>query len=155
MLHTSAFQLAEKYLPIQKPEFVNIAIPTLDTSATMARLGDGEEEAKRIADEDYQPITAKEEADFNQMLREFNLNISQAKLFHEKLTRRLTELDNTNIDTIMKSEDKVASLINDLDECESHMRFLSARLEGYDVLLKVCSIFLLYEPFALAPFAAS
>lgn len=79
----------------------------------------------------------REEADFVQMLNEFHLGISEASIFHEKLTKRLQELDNTNIESIMTSEQAVTKLIEDLDKCEEKMNFLSERLQAYDDVLNV------------------
>ncbi|KAI6181480.1 Sec3-PIP2-bind domain-containing protein [Aphelenchoides besseyi] len=131
------YLLAEKYLPIQKPEFVNISLPHANAPISSKLLAiNAEDETERLADEDYQPISAKEESDFLQMLSEFNLNISQATAFHEQLTKRLSDLDNTNIETIMSSEQAVTKVIEELEACEEQMAFVSARLEGYDLLLK-------------------
>ncbi|KAI6221221.1 Exocyst complex component 1 [Aphelenchoides besseyi] len=131
------YLLAEKYLPIQKPEFVNISLPQSNAPIFSKLLAIGaEDETERLTDEDYQPISAKEESDFLQMLSEFDLNISQATSFHEQLIKRLSDLDNTNIETIMLSEQAVTKVIEELDGCEEQMKFVSARLEGYNLLLK-------------------
>jgi hypothetical protein len=135
-----SFQLAEKYLPVQKPEFVNISIPVVDATPKYSELIEDQHNA---VEEDYQPITAREEADFMKMLGEFNLGISDATRFHECLTKKLHNLDNTNIESIMASEQAVSKLINDLDECEEKIKWLSIKLEGYDMVLNVSYYYLM------------
>lgn len=121
-------------MPVQKPEFVNISIPVVDATPKTVDFSD---DRHNTPDDDYQPITTREEADFVRMLKEFELGISQASLFHEKLTKKLQDLDNTNIESIMTSEQAVTKLIQDLDKCEERMRFLSDRLLAYDAVLNV------------------
>jgi hypothetical protein len=132
------FQLAEKYLPVQKPEFVNISIPVADLAPKNPDFVDDRHVA---ADDDYQPITMREEVDFVRMLNEFSLGISEAARFHERLTKRLQDLDNTNIESIMTSEQAVTKLIEDLDKCEERMEFLGERLVAYDAVLNVSFLF--------------
>lgn len=119
---------------MQKPEFVNISIPVVDiTPKTTDYVNDNH----AAPEDDYQPITLREETDFVKMLNEFGLGISEAAVFHERLTCRLQELDNTNIESIMTSEQAVTKLIEDLDKCEERMRFLNDRLQAYDDVLNV------------------
>jgi hypothetical protein len=74
-------------LPVQKPEFVNISIPIVDATP---KFTDHTDDRHNVQEEDsYQPITTREEVDFVKMLNEFNLGISDASLFHEKLTKKL------------------------------------------------------------------
>lgn len=119
---------------MQKPEFVNISIPVVDVTP---KATDYVDDRHATPEDDYQPITMREETDFVHMLNEFNIGISEASVFHEKLTRRLQDLDNTNIQTIMTNELAVTKLIEDLDKCEERMRFLSDRLQAYDDVLNV------------------
>lgn len=88
-------------------------------------------------DEDFMK---NEEAIFVRMLTEFNQGISEVSTFHDKLTRQLQNLDNTNIERLINSEKAAAKLVEDLDKCDDIMRFLSDRLQAYDDVLNV-SIF--------------
>lgn len=107
------------------------------------KAADSTDDRNAAPEEDYQPITAREEMDFVKMLNEFECGISEASLFHEKLTKKLQDLDNTNIESIMTNEQAVTKLIEDLDKCEERMCFLSDRLQAYDEVLNV-SIFCLF-----------
>ncbi|CAD5208920.1 unnamed protein product [Bursaphelenchus xylophilus] len=127
------FLVSHKFLPIQKPEFVNIKLPDLESPKN--ELIPGDEVVQDVQDEDYHPITQKEEADFRRMLKQFNLELSEAKLFNEKLTQMLADLDNTNIESIMASETAVADLIDNLEQCDDYMKFLGDRLSAYDTVL--------------------
>jgi hypothetical protein len=119
---------------VQKPEFVNISIPVVDIAP---KSTDYVDDRHATPEDSYQPITLREETDFVHMLNEFGLGISEASVFHEQLTRRLQELDNTNIESIMTSEQAVTKLIADLDKCDERMQFLSGRLQAYDDVLNV------------------
>ncbi|CAD5206186.1 unnamed protein product [Bursaphelenchus okinawaensis] len=127
------FFISHKFLPIQKPEFVNIKIPDIESPKHINVQDDSA--IQTIQDEDYHPITQKEEADFRRMLKQFNLQLFEAKEFNDKLTQMLADLDNTNIESIMASETAVADLINNLEKCDEHMKFLGDRLFAYDTVL--------------------
>lgn len=113
---------------------MNISIPIIDATPKNVDFVD---DRHNTPEDDYQPINAREELDFVRILNEFNLGISEASSFHEKLTKKLQDLDNTNIESIMTSEQAVTRLIEDLDNCEERMKFLSDRLEAYDAVLNV------------------
>lgn len=127
------FKFASKYLPVQKPDFVNVPIP-VDTPRTVIPA----EQSDDVAEDnlaDYQPISAKEEADFRRLLARANLTIGEADKFASVLGEQLQQLDGANIQSIMGSEAAVNDLIALIDGALEEADRLDAQLDTFDKLL--------------------
>uniref|UniRef100_A0A914ZGK6 Exocyst complex component Sec3 PIP2-binding N-terminal domain-containing protein n=1 Tax=Parascaris univalens TaxID=6257 RepID=A0A914ZGK6_PARUN len=127
------YKFASKYLPVQKPDFVNVPIPVDTPHAVVAveQVEDGPEE--NFAD--YQPISAKEEADFRRLLARAQLTIGEADKFATILGEQLQQLDGANIQSIMDSEAAVNGLISLIDAALLEADRLDAQLDTFDKLL--------------------
>ncbi|VDK45989.1 unnamed protein product [Anisakis simplex] len=127
------YKFASKYLPVQKPDFVNVPIPVDTPNAVVAveQMEDGSEE--NFAD--YQPISAKEEADFRRLLARAQLTIGEADKFAAVLSEQLQQLDGANIQSIMDSETAVNDLIALIDAALLETDRLDGQLDTFDKLL--------------------
>ncbi|VDN90912.1 unnamed protein product [Brugia pahangi] len=127
------YKFANKYLPVQKPDFVNIPIP-VETPyiAVIAEHVDGDTDEGLV---DYQPISAKEEVDFRRLLARANLTIGEADKFAAVLTSQLQLLDGANIQSIMDSEAAVNELIGLVEDALEEVDFLDKELDNFDQLL--------------------
>ena len=85
------------------------------------------------------PISAKEEADFRNLLSKANLTIGDAKKFAGVLNEKLLELDGANIESIMGNEHAVISLINLVDGALNEVNSLEQQLNELDSILLVSS----------------
>uniref|UniRef100_A0AAF5PH64 Sec3-PIP2_bind domain-containing protein n=2 Tax=Wuchereria bancrofti TaxID=6293 RepID=A0AAF5PH64_WUCBA len=127
------YKFANKYLPIQKPDFVNIPIPVETPHiAVVAEHVDGDTDEGLV---DYQPISAKEEVDFRRLLARANLTIGEADKFATVLTSQLQLLDGANIQSIMDSETAVNDLIGLVEDALEEVDFLDKELDSFDQLL--------------------
>ncbi|VDN07869.1 unnamed protein product [Thelazia callipaeda] len=127
------YKFANKYLPVQKPDFVNVPIPveTPYTAITVEHIDDDADEGLV----DYQPISAKEEADFRRLLDRANLTIGEADKFAAVLASQLQLLDGANIQSIMDSEVAVNDLITLIEGALEEADFLDKELDSFDELL--------------------
>uniref|UniRef100_A0A914X136 Exocyst complex component Sec3 PIP2-binding N-terminal domain-containing protein n=1 Tax=Plectus sambesii TaxID=2011161 RepID=A0A914X136_9BILA len=133
------WKLSNRYLPVQKPEFVNVPIPEEEFSAEPTlTIVPGEDDSNGQPEDslaDYQPVSAKEEADFRRLLTRCNMTIGQADAFADQLSRELSVLDGANIQAIMGSEQAVLDLMNLIDASLEEADRLEAELVGFDQLL--------------------
>ncbi|VDN56326.1 unnamed protein product [Dracunculus medinensis] len=83
----------------------------------------------------FQPISAKEEADFRRLLARANLTIGDAEKFASILTEQLQLLDGANIQSIMDSEAAVSDLIALIDRTLEEVNHLDEQLDAFDKLL--------------------
>ncbi|MFH4983776.1 hypothetical protein AB6A40_010485 [Gnathostoma spinigerum] len=127
------FKFASKYLPVQKPDFVNVPIPVDVSSTVVATEPSVDVQEENFAQ--YQPVSAKEEADFRRMLTFFNLSIGEADKFATMLNDQLQSLDGANIDSIMGSEVAVNDLIKVIDSAIEETNRLDSQLDVFDKLL--------------------
>lgn len=133
------YKLSEKYLPIQKPDFVNISLP-VDELIFNPQCSNSFEPNYAEAEEmtnDYKPISAKEEEDFHRLLAMTELTIGQAKQFAAVLNDQLASLDGTNIATIMGSEQQINELIASIDSALDQADCIEKKLDEYDAILSV------------------
>uniref|UniRef100_A0A0N5AIT6 Sec3-PIP2_bind domain-containing protein n=1 Tax=Syphacia muris TaxID=451379 RepID=A0A0N5AIT6_9BILA len=128
-----AIVFASKYLPVQKPDFVNVPIP-VDTPNAAIIIQQTEATAEDSL-ADYQPISLKEEADFRRLLAQANLSIGDADKFATILAEQLQQLDGANIQSIMDSEVAVNDLIALIDSTLEKVDSLVEILDGFDKLL--------------------
>lgn len=127
------YKFASKYLPVQKPDFVNVPIP-VDTPRAIIAVEHGDDVAEdNLAD--YQPISAKEEADFRRLFSKANLTIGEADKFATILGEQLQHLDGANIQSIMGSEAAVNDLIALIDAALEEADRLDSELDTFDKLL--------------------
>ena len=86
--------------------------------------------------DDYQELTAGEEADLKQIMDSCNWAIGNAEAFTERLAEELSSLDGANIHAIMGSENQVQELIKLLDQALWELESTELRLQDYDSLLQ-------------------
>lgn len=85
----------------------------------------------------FQPISAKEEADFRRLLAQTNLTIGEADKFATVLASQLQLLDGANIQSIMDSEAAVNDLLGLIEYALEEADFLDKQLDNFDKLLYV------------------
>jgi len=95
-----------------------------------------DEEGGRRGEEDYEPVSTREAADFMAMMEKCEHAVTNADVFAEDLARELSVLDGANIHSIMASEESVASLMDLLERALEHTEAVEARLDQYDDLLE-------------------
>ncbi|XP_025088337.1 exocyst complex component 1-like isoform X2 [Pomacea canaliculata] len=88
-----------------------------------------------MAGEDFQALSAKEEADLELLMSECQIAMSNAELFAEQLSKQLSVLDGANIHSIMGSEDQVLNLMRLLDEGIQMAESIEEKLTSYDLIL--------------------
>uniref|UniRef100_A0AC34QVY9 Exocyst complex component Sec3 PIP2-binding N-terminal domain-containing protein n=1 Tax=Panagrolaimus sp. JU765 TaxID=591449 RepID=A0AC34QVY9_9BILA len=123
------YKFANQYLPVHKPEFVNIQLPV-----DLVPISQISEHSEAVITENL-PISAKEEADFRNLLSKANLTIGDAKKFANLLNERLLELDGANIESIMGNEQAVTSLISLTDDALDEVAALEKQLDDMDNIL--------------------
>ncbi|PVD35270.1 hypothetical protein C0Q70_06552 [Pomacea canaliculata] len=130
------FQLSQRFL-IQKPEFVNVPERLLEDVADPRELRQKSQSADNLsmAGEDFQALSAKEEADLELLMSECQIAMSNAELFAEQLSKQLSVLDGANIHSIMGSEDQVLNLMRLLDEGIQMAESIEEKLTSYDLIL--------------------
>ncbi|KAJ1353738.1 GTP-Rho binding exocyst subunit [Parelaphostrongylus tenuis] len=147
------YKLSAQYFPVQMPDFCNVSIPVDNREMSILPIeitDDGNTDFVH----DYQPISAKEEADFRRLLAKGELTIGEADKFAEILSAQLQSLDGANIQSMMGSEvavnqllalldgalEKVALLEKEIDICDgilSHVRNSVELIEEKDSLSAV------------------
>uniref|UniRef100_A0A8R1XYQ7 Sec3-PIP2_bind domain-containing protein n=1 Tax=Onchocerca volvulus TaxID=6282 RepID=A0A8R1XYQ7_ONCVO len=131
------YKFANKYLPVQKPDFVNVPIPveTPHTAVITEQVDDDTDEGLIDYQMSFQPISVKEEADFRRLLARANLTIGEADKFATVLASQLQLLDGANIQSIMDSEAAVNDLIALVEDALKEADFLDKELDNFDELL--------------------
>ncbi|VDM58599.1 unnamed protein product [Angiostrongylus costaricensis] len=147
------YKLSAQYLPVQMPDFCNVSIPVDNREISILPI-EAVDESNTNFVHDYQPISAKEEADFRRLLAKGELTIGEADKFAEILSTQLQSLDGANIQSMMGSEvavnqllvlldgalEKVALLEKEIDICDgilSHVRNSVELIEEKDSLSAV------------------
>uniref|UniRef100_A0A915CXN2 Exocyst complex component Sec3 PIP2-binding N-terminal domain-containing protein n=1 Tax=Ditylenchus dipsaci TaxID=166011 RepID=A0A915CXN2_9BILA len=138
------YKLANSYLPVQKPDFINLTLPvdnfaSQGINSTSIDQSGAEVEGSNGADNDnftdYQPISAKEEADFRRLMAKSDLEIGKARQFANALNEQLMLLDGANIESIMGSEQHVTNLIGLIDRAVEEATQIENQLDEYDDVL--------------------
>ncbi|CAJ0574894.1 unnamed protein product, partial [Mesorhabditis spiculigera] len=127
-------KLCRKYVPFQMPEFVNVPLFIEENAADM-ELPEDIQDAHEDHFNEYQPISAKEEADFRKLLAACNFKIDETDLFHQKLTEQLHLLDGQNVQSIMVSENSVNQLLKIIDHSLKNEEKLQNELDKCDSML--------------------
>ncbi|KAH7724485.1 putative exocyst complex component Sec3 [Aphelenchoides avenae] len=108
------YKLSNNYLPVQKPEFVNVSLPV---DVLMPAATDAIEHVEEVPEEynDYQ--------------------IGEANKFAAVLNEQLMQLDGANIQSIMGSEQAVTELIELFDAAIEEAETLENQLDNFDQIL--------------------
>lgn len=85
-----------------------------------------------IAQESYEPISAKEAADLINLMQECDDAVTNADKFMAKLTGDLNLLDGANIKSIMASEENIDKLMEMLESAIDHTGQIESRLNQYN-----------------------
>ncbi|KAK5965150.1 Exocyst complex component 1 [Trichostrongylus colubriformis] len=108
------YKLSAQYLPVQMPDFYEDSTDFIH---------------------DYQPVSAKEEADFRRLLARAELTIGEADKFAEVLSSQLQSLDGANIQSMMGSEMAVNQLLALLDGALDKVALLEKEIDTCDAIL--------------------
>ena len=86
--------------------------------------------------EEYQDLSAKEEQDLNRLFSQTAWAISDAEAFTGQLMGELEQLDQQNIETIMRSEVQITQLLGVLDLAVQELERMSDHLVDCETLLQ-------------------
>ena len=86
--------------------------------------------------EEYQDLSAKEEQDLNRLFSQTAWAISDAEAFTGQLVGELEQLDQQNIETIMRSEVQITQLMAVLDNAVQELERMSDHLSDCETLLQ-------------------
>ncbi|KAJ8297513.1 hypothetical protein KUTeg_024044 [Tegillarca granosa] len=131
------WKLSQRYLKIQKPDFLNVPRHLLEVVNQPSGLLPTQQpdDISTIMEDDYQAISAKEEEDLKLSMSEFKAAISNAEIFSEQLSKQLSVLDGANIHSIMGSEDQVLNLMRLIDDGIQQAENIEQKLDSYDRIL--------------------
>ncbi|RCN28111.1 hypothetical protein ANCCAN_26150 [Ancylostoma caninum] len=130
------YKLSAQYLPVQMPDFCNVSIPIDNREISILPIETADEDNGDII-HDYQPVSAKEEADFRRLLLKAELTIGEADRFSEVLSAQLQSLDGANIQSMMGSEMAVNQLLSLLDGALDKVALLEKEIDICDAILAV------------------
>lgn len=129
---------AKKHILKDMPEFKNIPTnwiteddQTPDNKYERSPLLDMDNEA----DYDFQAITEKEQDDLKKLMEDCNFTIGNAEVFMEVLANKLSLLDEKNVECVLASEEKVNSLMGNLESAIEEAERLETLLNSYDDIL--------------------
>ncbi|RCN30905.1 exocyst complex component 1 family protein [Ancylostoma caninum] len=128
------YKLSAQYLPVQMPDFCNVSIPIDNREISILPIETADEDNGDII-HDYQPVSAKEEADFRRLLLKAELTIGEADRFSEVLSAQLQSLDGANIQSMMGSEMAVNQLLSLLDGALDKVALLEKEIDICDAIL--------------------
>lgn len=87
-------------------------------------------------DESFPGLTAREEADLERLMEQCDFTIVDAEAFTEKLSREVSEMDASNIQSLMASEARVANLMSIIQVALDETSKLESRVEHYQNQLR-------------------
>lgn len=87
-------------------------------------------------EQQYQGLTAREEADLKRLMAQYEFTVQNARAFTEHLSREVSQLDASNIETIMASEESVESLMMSLNCAVEEIVRLEQRIEHFQHSLR-------------------
>ncbi|ETN84038.1 hypothetical protein NECAME_07065 [Necator americanus] len=128
------YKLSAQYLPVQMPDFCNVSIPIDNREISILPIETNDEDSGDVI-HDYQPVSAKEEADFRRLLMKAELTIGEADKFSEVLSAQLQSLDGANIQSMMGSEMAVNQLLALLDGALDKVALLEKEIDICDAIL--------------------
>jgi hypothetical protein len=132
---TCLWKLSQMCLPRKKPDFENVDRHRFEEQLRgfdPSPLGS----TTAPVEEAYQELSAKEEADLEQILSGCEWSISNVESLTERLTEELMSLDNANIQSIIASEEQVVSLLDQMDKSLWELQKIEDKLSTYDNLLQ-------------------
>ncbi|XP_066983031.1 exocyst complex component 1 [Macrobrachium rosenbergii] len=136
------WKLCCRYLPKQKPQFINIPSDLIEENAAFADSGDVTTAAfdtveAALEDEgDYRALSEKEQLDLERLMEQCDSAVSNAEAFAEQLSRDLSVLDGANIHSMMASEAQVEALMDMIDAAYTEAEKIESRLDSYDEILQ-------------------
>ncbi|XP_055379059.1 exocyst complex component 1 [Condylostylus longicornis] len=85
--------------------------------------------------EDFHILTEKEISELNRLVEESEFAIKDAELFIDQLGKKLGELDGANIQSVLASEKKVFTLMDEIEKAVKQADSFEKRLDSYDEIL--------------------
>lgn len=135
------WKLCCRYLPKQKPQFINIPPELIEENIDLAESGDVTTSALDPVDAvfeddgDYRALSEKEQVDLERLMEQCDSAVSNAEAFAEQLSRDLSVLDGANIHSMMASEAQVEALMKMIDAAYTESEKIESRLDSYDEIL--------------------
>ncbi|XP_042208281.1 exocyst complex component 1-like [Homarus americanus] len=135
------WKLCCRYLPKQKPQFINIPAELIEENINLAESGDvttsalDNVDAALEDDGDYRALSEKEQMDLERLMEQCDSAVSNAEAFAEQLSRDLSVLDGANIHSMMASEAQVEALMVMIDSAYTEAEKIETRLDSYDEIL--------------------
>ncbi|XP_045608376.1 exocyst complex component 1 isoform X2 [Procambarus clarkii] len=135
------WKLCCRYLPKQKPQFINIPTELIEENVNLAESGDVNTSALDHVDAvfeddgDYRALSEKEQMDLERLMEQCDSAVSNAEAFAEQLSRDLSVLDGANIHSMMASEAQVEALMKMIDAAYTEAETIECRLDSYDEIL--------------------
>ncbi|XP_063594157.1 exocyst complex component 1-like isoform X1 [Penaeus indicus] len=136
------WKLCCRYLPKQKPQFINISAELIEENVNIAENGDvttsalDNVDAVLNDDGDYRALSEKEQMDLERLMEQCDSAVSNAEAFAEQLSRDLSVLDGANIHSMMASEAQVEALMEMIDTAYTEAEKIESRLDSYDEILQ-------------------
>ncbi|KAL7644538.1 UNVERIFIED_CONTAM: hypothetical protein RMT77_004074 [Armadillidium vulgare] len=128
-----------RYLPKQKPQFINISRELLKEDGDKIEGGDiiapGLDQADTEDESDFCALSDKEQIDLERLILKSDSAVSDAEAFAEQLSKDLTMLDGANIHSMMASESQVKALMEMIDAALLEADKIEKRLNNYDEIL--------------------
>jgi hypothetical protein len=139
-------RLSSQHFSLQKINFLNIpkeALVSFESQEMRQMLLNGNNvdnssnnDYNTVDEESYQALTAREEADLERLMSQCEFTIHNAEAFTEQLSREVSSMDSTNIQSIMASEQRVQGLMQVLQNAVDETLKLENRISHYENLLK-------------------
>ncbi|KAK3866865.1 hypothetical protein Pcinc_027628 [Petrolisthes cinctipes] len=137
------WKLCCRYLPKQKPQFINIPTELIEENLNPTESGDVTTSALDTVDAvlddddggDYRALSEKEQCDLERLMGQCDSAVSNAEAFADQLSRDLSVLDGANIHSMMASEAQVEALMGMIDSAHSEAEKIEKRLDSYDKIL--------------------
>lgn len=135
------WKLCCRYLPKQKPQFINVPAKLIEETVAQDNIGDtstGVLEAEgELEDEgDYRALSEKEQQDLERLMEQCDSAVSNAEAFADQLSKDLSVLDGANIHSMMASEAQVEALMLMIDSAYTEAEKIETRLDSYDNILQ-------------------
>lgn len=136
------WKLCCRYLPKQKPQFINIPTELIEENTDLTESRDANTSALDTMDAvleeegDYQALSEREQLDLERLMEQCDSAVSNAEAFAEQLSRDLSVLDGANIHTMMASEAQVEALMGMIDAAYTEAEKIEERLDSYDEILQ-------------------
>ncbi|XP_065352705.1 exocyst complex component 1 isoform X1 [Cloeon dipterum] len=129
---TSLWKMSNKYLPKQKPAFLNFP-EEWQTDVAPAQESAEVTVSTTIVDDtpEYMPLTEREIADLERLMSQCDFAYSNSEAFMETLARDLSILDGKNIHSVLAAEQQVEALMSHLENAISEADKIESQLNVY------------------------